>query len=104
MWPSMHLTAVAVGDSRHDGQAEPGSLAGDAVRGGQSTEGLEQGGKLVGRDERSGVFDGELCVAVGCVGGDIDGAVFGQVVADGVVYEVVREPFQQDGIRACPAG
>jgi hypothetical protein len=98
----MDVAAVRVGDRSHDRQSEAGSPTGrglggvgESLGGGQPAERFEQARDFVGRDGWSGVLDGEVRVVFDSAGADGDLAVFGQVVTDGVVEQVLGEPFQQ---------
>src|SRR6266498_1658253 len=98
----MDVAAVGVGDGSHDRQSEAGSPAGrglggvgESLGGGQPADRFEQARDFVGRDGRPGVLDSEVRVVFHSAGADSDLAVFGQVVTDGVVDQVLGEPFQQ---------
>src|SRR5262249_17364091 len=72
-----------------------GAGVGEALGGGQAAKGLEQARHFVVRDKRPGIVDRQLSETVDGVGRDGDLAAVGQVVADGVVDQVLGQAFQQ---------
>src|SRR6266540_7016464 len=98
------VAPVGVGHGANDGQAKScpmvATRGGASLGGGESAERFEQAGDLVDRHRGARVFHGELGVAVIQAAGDRDPSVFGEVVADGVVDEVLAESLQQGRV-AC---
>ena len=98
-WMCREAGFVGLGDGLDDGQAEAVSVVMADTLAACLLEGLEEPVDLVGRDSWSAVTYGDGRLSGRRYGRDLDRPV-GGVVAQGVVYEVGDQPFDQCGI-AC---
>ena len=90
-------SVVCLGDAFHDCQAEADTCVVGAYAFGAALKRLGKRGSQLWGELLAGVLDGEHRTLGVNAGRDPDGALFGQVVDDRVVYEV-RAQLQQERV------